>query len=87
MCADVEMAGLTCHCSDVMMASCDVDTSTRSLAALLLCAVLAVWAEGLLPGVKRQLPYHIKPFEFAREFYCRTADAWREVGIVGTHST
>ena len=26
MCTVVEMAGLVCQCSDVMMASCDVDT-------------------------------------------------------------
>ena len=38
------MGGLTCHCSDVMMASCDVDDTSGSLAALLLCVALTVYA-------------------------------------------
>ena len=38
------MGGLTCHCSDVMMASCDVDDTSGSLAALVLCAALTVFA-------------------------------------------
>ena len=39
----VEMAGLVCQCSDVMMASCDVDTGD-SLGSLLLCAALLAYA-------------------------------------------
>jgi hypothetical protein len=39
------MAGLVCQCSDVMMASCDVDSAGGgSLCALLLCMLLAAWA-------------------------------------------
>jgi hypothetical protein len=44
MCTGVQMGGLTCHCSDVMMATCEVDTGTGSLAALVLCAALTVYA-------------------------------------------
>ena len=43
MCTNVEMGGLTCHCSDVMMASCDVHDTSGSLVALLLCAALVVY--------------------------------------------
>ena len=39
MCTVVEMTGLVCQCSDVMMASCDVDTGD-SLGSLLLCVAL-----------------------------------------------
>ena len=38
------MGGLTCHCSDVMMASCDVDNGSWSLVALILCVALALYA-------------------------------------------
>ena len=44
MCADVEMAGLTCHCSEVMMASCDVNDTSGSLGALVLCVLLLAYA-------------------------------------------
>jgi len=37
------MAGLVCQCSDVMMASCDVDTG-GSQGALLLCVALLAYA-------------------------------------------
>ena len=43
MCADVEMAGLTCHCSEVMMASCDVNDTGGSLGALLACVALLAY--------------------------------------------
>ena len=36
------MAGLVCQCSDVMMASCDVDTG-GSQGALLLCVLLLAY--------------------------------------------
>ena len=42
MCTVVEMAGLVCQCSDVMMASCDVDTGD-SLGSLLLCVALLAY--------------------------------------------
>ena len=38
------MGGLTCHCSDVMMASCDVNDTGGSLTVLLLCMALLVYA-------------------------------------------
>ena len=43
MCAAVQMAGLVCQCSDVMMASCDVDTG-GSQGALLVCVALLAYA-------------------------------------------
>jgi len=43
MYASGEMGGLTCHCSDVMMASCDVNEG-GSVLAMLLCMALLVYA-------------------------------------------
>jgi hypothetical protein len=37
------MGGLTCHCSDAMMATCDVGDTSGSLVALLLCAALVAY--------------------------------------------
>ena len=44
MCVGDQMGELVCHCSDAMMATCNVDGGNGSLVALLLFTALAVYA-------------------------------------------